>query len=206
MLTFICIYLLQQPSVVNYLLLFISSKNVGGVYDMVNHMDLTCFDSTGYWLFFVFNTPGVLIWMIIVPEALWYKRHYCKGELSLGLKIMIGAMSIAYRSEIWYWGLVVIITKSLLMMIVNWFATDIQCKAIMSMGLLTIYLYFFIQRHPYKIRPHRVLHLSQKKNQDAPGGNLEGKKPGRQVYLAGLPENEVKAFLRSNKLSTLHKG
>jgi len=37
-------------------------------------------------------------------------------------------------------------------MIANWFATQILSEAIMSMGLLIIYLYVFIQRNPYKIQ------------------------------------------------------
>ena len=154
-LTFVCIYIIDLPTTLNGVISFINCTNIDNVYYALNHMDVVCFGSQNsiYWILFgCVVLPSIFVWTILIPALVYYlhKKHD-KDNRELYIRLTIGAFNIEYKDEYWYFGLIMNITKSLLILISNLSFIETTSRAIICGIILYGYAYLFSMKKPMRV-------------------------------------------------------
>ena len=154
-LTFVCIYIVDLPATLNGVIAFINCTVIDGTYYAISHMNTTCFqpNDTGYWLIFLFVVlPSLIIWTFLIPIMIFYlRKKYHKESKELYVRLSIGAFNIEFKDNYWYFGLIVVVTKSLLIIISNLSFVDTKSKALICGMILYLYSFKFYQEKPMRI-------------------------------------------------------
>ena len=122
LISIVCIILVEQPGLFKTLVGYLTCIQLDdtGPYYLISDYGVQC-DTPNYNLYRnYFVIPGLLAWGLFIPGGffyLLYVRHR-KGDLNNKfLRLNMGAIYNEYTDDAYYWGIVLMITKLMLMLV-----------------------------------------------------------------------------------------
>ena len=152
-LTFVCLYIVDLPTTLNGVIALVNCQHLGQYYYVVTHMDTQCFNTENYWIMFsLVFLLSIIFWTILVPLLILYlhKKHKIDNR-ELHVRISIGAFSIEYKDEKWYFGLLSILLKSMLIIIANLSFIDPKSRGLFGILIIYGYRHIFDKSNPMRI-------------------------------------------------------
>jgi len=151
--TGVCLFLLEQPSISQQLFGFLTCTQVAGYSKYYLQQDLRyeCY-TTDYYSFRKWIViPGILVYVVLLPlfffVILWKNKNE-NGNYNSKIRMYFGAIYNEYTPRAYFWGIYLILTKSVLMFLKSSLDTDVKTKALSVFIVLYIYYALFVKLHP----------------------------------------------------------
>ena len=152
----LCVMLVQLPGLYRELSAYLSCTNYP--YEPSNsyvESDPTfqCYTSSYNTCLITFIIPGVLTWGFIIPLTIFiilYKNRTKLFQNNLRIDMQLGSIYKEYRQEKYYWGILVIIIKLLLLTLGNFLSSDLKTKGMLALFIIAFYLFLFLRNLPYE--------------------------------------------------------
>lgn len=95
--------------------------------------------------------PSLLVYAVIVPGFLFYTLYKRRTNLNNpSLRMNYGTLYNEYRDSVWYWGIVVMLLKLVLMFIGSTLFDDLKTKALTIFIVIYIYYLMYSKYQPYE--------------------------------------------------------
>ena len=158
-LSFITLFLMEQPGIVRVLLSIFNCKkldtNSESTY-LVSNVDVSC-DSAEFQSFMLqLVIPFLIAWGAVIPGIIFAIMLVNKRKLrSAGFRISLGSMYNQFKEPVYYWGFISVIFKEALLLVINGLSYDEDARVILSGAILMLYYSFLKKAKPYH---HDLLH------------------------------------------------
>ena len=167
--SFICMFILQQPSIIRGLIEFFNCQKLDpdspATY-MVNNLNIRC-DSDEFVSYKMkAMIPFTIAWGAVIPVTAYCLLHYNRKKLRQEtIRVILGSLVNEYKDRVYYWGVVLIILKEVLLLVANALNEDVDSRIIGVLLILVVYFYLLMSEKPqfnakhYKIELYAVTAL-----------------------------------------------
>ena len=150
-----CILTTSQPSVVQILTQYLQCSQLPGNDPDQNHyiyseLDIQCYDSKYYQFLYAFVLPNLILWVIIFPALFFWiifkKRHDLDDH---ALRLTMGVLLNGYKKHSYFWGLVIIALKLVIIGISTLLYDDPKTCGLTLFIVFYCYYYCVNKYQPY---------------------------------------------------------
>ncbi|KRX02444.1 Pectin lyase fold/virulence factor [Pseudocohnilembus persalinus] len=142
-----------QPSYVNIILETISCVEYGGYSWILADVQYQCYTDE-YWAWTIFFlVPFLIFWVILLPSLMFYMLFKQKknGTLQNSKNLYkFGFLYQEYKQDAFYWELVKVVQKTLIVAVIQLYSNEIKEKAILVFEIVFIYGIIVYFKHPYQ--------------------------------------------------------
>jgi len=153
--TGVCLFLLEQPSISHQLFGFLTCTQVQGdsKYYLQQDLRYECYTPEYNSFRNLVVLPALLIYVVLLPLFFFLVLFNNKDETGTGhvnskVRMYFGAIYNEYTPKAYFWGIYLIVTKSILMFLKSSFDYDVKTKALSVFIVLYIYYALFVKLHP----------------------------------------------------------
>ncbi|KAL4438123.1 hypothetical protein ABPG74_016902 [Tetrahymena malaccensis] len=150
--TFIFMYIFYQPSISKVIFSGYFCTKVGNTYYLISDLSQECYDKPHIILVCSTIVPLTIIWCLIIPLIFIRKLHQVKQikdtSLPTLVDIIYGILYKGYKNKFFYWEIIKIYQKLLLMIIINSSLDDI-IKLVLIKVILLSYFAYLIAKQPH---------------------------------------------------------
>mmetsp|Transcript_39069 Transcript_39069/g.34751 ORF Transcript_39069/g.34751 Transcript_39069/m.34751 type:complete len:248 (+) Transcript_39069:2266-3009(+) len=95
--------------------------------------------------------PSLLVYALLIPVGLFVNLYRKRTTLNNpSLRMNYGALYNEYRGQVWYWGMVVMLLKLILMFVGSTLFDDLKTKALTIFIIIYIYYLLYSKFQPYE--------------------------------------------------------
>ncbi|CAD8113937.1 unnamed protein product [Paramecium sonneborni] len=156
--TLIYMFIYLQPNIIAGQIGLLSYRNISGYqwilgnvanrYDTENHMK---------WLI-SFSFPVLFTFGVLIPGLLFNRLFKIKdNQNNMQNRLIFGYLYNEYKGSAYYWEIIKIIQKELIIIFLTFYQDQILVKAVLVYGIIFIYNYLTLQIFPYQAMQLNVL-------------------------------------------------
>ncbi|EAR84224.2 transmembrane protein, putative (macronuclear) [Tetrahymena thermophila SB210] len=148
--TFIFMYIFYQPSISKVIFSGYFCTKIGNTYYLISDLNQECYDQPHIILLCSTIIPLTIIWCVVIPLIFIRKLHKIKQikdtSLPTLVDIIYGILYKGYKNKFFYWEIIKIYEKLLLMIIINSSLDDIIKLVLIKVILLSYYAYLIAKK------------------------------------------------------------
>lgn len=141
---------LIHPYVTKMMFSIFSCEKVEIDYWLTSDFSIQCWDSEHYFYVFAFALPSLIVWTLFLP--LFCIVYLCKRRNkldSISTKYVLGFLYHGFRSEVFYWEIVVLYRKNLVIIVAVFMNSTLTNQAVTAVLLLYFFYILQIRVQPY---------------------------------------------------------
>lgn len=142
-----------QPSIIQEIISYVDCKQLDPFSSAtyINSFSTTqCYTPSYNTFLYNFIIPTVLFWAVAIPSGLFLVLFLKKKKLnSKPMRITFGAIYNEYRQTSYYWGVLIMVFKVVLLVLTKMFGKDANLKAMIILLFFYFYKKLFTIKRPY---------------------------------------------------------
>ena len=144
-------YLITFPSICEALLQFLFCQQLDPM-DSATYLsfdpNISCDSSDYAWFTRLLVIPLLIIWGLVLPLLFYFSIRYKRKHVR-GIRLVFGQLVNLYKEDRYYWGIVTLILKVLLLLVKNLLSADVKTRALSTIIILYAYKWFMDYNQPY---------------------------------------------------------
>lgn len=139
-----------QPTVVNLMMKILSCKKINGVNYISSDLFYECYSNENLFYIAVFALPSLFIWIVIYPIHNLIRLRKVKSKLNqIETRKKLGFLYNSYHIKLYYWELIEIYKKYLVIFIIIFLQVNNSSKSLMILFILATSSYYLCTKKPY---------------------------------------------------------
>ncbi|EAR83246.2 transmembrane protein, putative (macronuclear) [Tetrahymena thermophila SB210] len=139
------------PSVVQYLVLVLSCRQIGAQKYITADVSLLCYTSQHVEYIKKLLIPSIVVYVFVVPLAmvtfLYFNKHKLQNNI---FELKFGFLYREYKAIVFYWEIIRLVIKVIIYSVISIWDENVQAKALFSILMLIIYQHALNKTQPFK--------------------------------------------------------
>ncbi|KAL4428733.1 hypothetical protein ABPG74_001887 [Tetrahymena malaccensis] len=139
------------PSVVQYLVLVLSCRQIGAQKYITADVTLICYTSQHVEYIKKLLIPSIVVYVFLVPLAmvtfLYFNKHKLQNNI---FELKFGFLYREYKAIVFYWEIIRLVIKVIIYSVISIWDENVQAKALFSILMLIIYQHALNKTQPFK--------------------------------------------------------
>ncbi|KAL4469086.1 hypothetical protein ABPG72_007765 [Tetrahymena utriculariae] len=139
------------PSVVQYLILVLSCRQIGAQKYITADVSLICYTSEHIEYIKKLLIPSLVVYVFLVPIAMVIFLYFNKHKLQNNIfELKFGFLYREYKPIVFYWEIIRLVIKLIIYSVISIWDENVQAKALFSILMLISYQHALNKTHPFK--------------------------------------------------------